>query len=163
MLTGQNRQLGAGGKLEIQAVGLRQAYPAALLLGLSRTELGQLPLPIELGAVGAPGNHLYVRPDVVVPMSLKLRGGLYEGEVVRQLPPALAQLYRIYAQALFFDSASNALGIVASNGVEVRVPLDRDQARARAIVGNSATATTGVDLISGAYTSPVVRIEGTIR
>ncbi|MCA8974344.1 MAG: hypothetical protein KDC98_06455 [Planctomycetes bacterium] len=91
--------------------------PRGLTVGLfspSRSSWSGGPLPHDLTSIGMPGCQLLVRPDVLVPLvSSSWQIGL-PGE------KSLIGL-TIYLQAMTLDAAANALGVLASDGLQVDI------------------------------------------
>jgi hypothetical protein len=105
--------------VEALLVGNETPYrPVVLCIGASRDWLGPVPLPLDLTPLGAPGCLLLQDLVVTVPATLSVSS-------FAALPLASAATLRglgpIYFQWLVVDP-SNALGLVASNGVQVVVP-----------------------------------------
>ncbi len=113
-----------GGSLSLSAAGLKKSYTSAAILGTSRTFWGNLPLPFDLGPLGAPGNALYVKPTFLLSLPLGPSGGGFGGNLSIPLPsdPWFAGA-KFYGQVLFADKASNSLGLVFSGGVELNLGL----------------------------------------
>lgn len=88
-----------------------------LVIGASNTTWNGLPLPIDLGAFGAPGCNLYVSGDVFLPATN------YNGTVYVALPLArtLRPSTRFFVQGLAVDLAANPLGVVFSNAAAATV------------------------------------------
>ena len=112
--------------------------PSVLMVGLSNTSWNGLPLPIDLGFIGAPGCAIRVSMDVMVVgqtsgpnMSVSFRipnNPLFDG-------------VSLYAQVGSFDPFANNFGFVTSNGRQGTFGALTKEAYIEA-VGN-ATATTG--------------------
>jgi hypothetical protein len=84
-----------------------------ILFGESRTALGGLPLPLDLGLAGMPGCTLLASPDVNV---LVASSGP-TGTVTWNIPASPSNFgTRFYTQAFALDPLANAGGFVASNG-----------------------------------------------
>lgn len=83
-------------------------------LGFSRTvALGSIPLPLDLGVVGAPGCVLDVDPVVSTGLLTDAIGGATWAFPIPQVP-ALSGVV-IAQQAFVFDPTVNALGLTLSN------------------------------------------------
>ncbi|MEM7203980.1 MAG: kelch repeat-containing protein [Planctomycetota bacterium] len=76
----------AGGPFEVRLLKPFGA-PGAVIFGLSDSSWGAATLPLELSLIGSPGCHLWVSPDVVVPVSSAFGIG---SVIVPNLVPALA-------------------------------------------------------------------------
>jgi hypothetical protein len=97
---------------------LPESGAAALAVGFSSTEWGGLPLPLSLGALGAPDCALLVSADALLPLAI------VQGRArARLVVPAAAGLAgtAFFAQGLVGDPGANALGIVASGALAARV------------------------------------------
>lgn len=107
--------LGSTAALEFAVVG---GQPAAAFLGASRTSWGGVPLPIDLGFVGAPGCVVRISLDLGVPLAPT-------GTTARLLVPIPAFPGLVgasaFAQVASADPAGNPLGVVLSDAVELRV------------------------------------------
>ncbi len=113
-----------GGTLTLAARGLKKAYTSLALVGTSRSFFGSLPLPFDLGPLGAPGNFLYVRPTFFFSLPLTSAGGSFGGTLSLPLPSdSWFGGAKFFGQVLFADKASNALGLVFSGGVELNLGL----------------------------------------
>ena len=84
--------------------------PTFLLFGLSNTTSSGLPLPFDLGIAGAPGCTLLASIDDIQAMTNVLGTAVWS-LAVPTLPGA-----QFYVQAVAFEPAANALGVVLSNG-----------------------------------------------
>lgn len=105
-----------------QTLSVTTAKPLALasfMLGLSRTTLQGLPLPLELGLVGASGCWLHMAPAVTVPLQVGTLGttGI---ELAYPLLPSLVGA-KLFSQFLVVDAGANLLGMVFSNGIETTI------------------------------------------
>ena len=84
--------------------------PTFLLFGLSNTTSSGLPLPFDLGIAGAPGCTLLASIDDIQAMTNVL------GTAAWSLPVPTLPGAQFYVQAVAFEPAANALGVVLSNG-----------------------------------------------
>lgn len=111
-----------GGQIGIIAASFSKQYPAAFALGLSNTQYGPLKLPFDLAPVGAPGNFLNVSIDAIeIPTWSSGRGG-WEARFTGPLPNHfLLWGLTVYTQGLFADQASNAMGLVFSKGLAMKI------------------------------------------
>ena len=149
-----------GGSLALVATGLKKAYPVLAAVGFSNTQFGTLKLPLDLTPFQAPKNSLYISMDLLNPLTLAPVKNGFEGQVLLPIPgiPALAGL-KAFGQALFFDTASNGLGIVFSNAVE----YDIGEIVSSNMMGSqSSTVATGQFFgnRNGRIFSPVIRLTG---
>jgi len=83
--------------------------PAVLITGFSNTQASFGPLPFDLSALGMPGCHLRVSPDVL----LQVAGTPPHASLPIPQDPALTGLV-FHQQALLLDPAANRLGAVLS-------------------------------------------------
>lgn len=83
-------------------------------IGFSRTlAQGSIPLPVDLGVVGAPGCVVAVDPLVLFAQTTDAVGGATWGFAI---PHNLALTGTVFAQQAFvFDPAANALGLTVTN------------------------------------------------
>ena len=87
----------------------------------SGTVLGLLALttvnsiPVDLGAIGAPGCEAHVGTLAV---TLDIVGPAGPQAVVVRLPPGMPPGARLFAQAAVLTPHVNALGMLTSNGIE---------------------------------------------
>src|SRR5690606_9316970 len=93
--------------------------PAALVHGGSDASWSGVPLPFDLGALGAPGCALHCRPDVLLPAIVGPAGQA----TVRIAIPADPNFTgaEFFAQFLVLDPTANALGLAATAGGRGRV------------------------------------------
>jgi hypothetical protein len=110
-------QLGASFQLGVQG-GLANA-PALLLLGASRTSWQTLPLPFDLGALGASGCDLNVSIDASVSTATNGAGSASQGFAIPLDPTLIGGV--LYAQWALVAPGQNALGLLWSAGVDVRI------------------------------------------
>ena len=89
-----------------------------LVYGLSNKSWNQIPLPWDLGQIGALGCFLYV--DVLD--SVWTTTSPLTGTVGFQLSPSPVFLNtHVYAQLGVFDPSLNPAGVITSNGVDLLV------------------------------------------
>lgn len=100
---------------------LRSPYPTVLAVGTDPTNYAGLRLPLNLAPFGAPGNTLGTSIDFALPVALTSVDAW--GATVDVAIPFLEALgdKSIYMQAIHVDPTSNALGLVLSNALEVRI------------------------------------------
>jgi len=99
--------------------GLRGNYPTLAILGASNRSYGQLNLPFDLTPLGAPGNHVYVSLDVLLPVPLQFFDHWY-AYIPLSIPPD-RQLAgkQLYFQLVSADPRANALGLVWSKALDL--------------------------------------------
>ena len=102
-------------------VGLRISISnPILILGLSRTTTLGMPLPIDLGAFGAPGFDLLVSIDALSPPTAPT--GSHHAEVAFGIPyePTLIGAV-IYAQWAINDPGANPAGVALTRAAVLRI------------------------------------------
>ena len=107
-----------GETFTLSVVALPPASPAFLYLGLSDKVWNALPLPLDLGTIGAVGCRLYVQALALLPLANI--GGRASMTVPVPNDPRLIGV-RFFQQAWSLDPAANAAGLVVSNGGSARV------------------------------------------
>lgn len=105
----------AGQLFQATVTNLPFTAPAFLFLGLSNTGYGGLPLPLNLGFLGAPACSLLVSGDDVSLVTNVLGTGHWQW-TIPNVPGAV-----FYNQAFVFDAAANPLGITTSNGAHATI------------------------------------------
>jgi hypothetical protein len=100
--------------LRIHLSGAEPGAPALLLLGLSRTNFGSVPLPLPLDPFGFAGCLLHVAPDVGFPFSAG-RAGNDAGYAGLDLPVTLASTggFEVFAQWIGFGQGATWPGGVS--------------------------------------------------
>ncbi len=96
--------------------------PAILLLGVSKTSWSGIPLPFDLGPLGAPGNLIRCSGEAFA-ASVAAGSGPGKGKadfVVPSIPSAAKGLH-LYSQWMVLDKGANTLGIVMSNARDALV------------------------------------------
>ncbi|MEM7198867.1 MAG: kelch repeat-containing protein [Planctomycetota bacterium] len=88
------------------------------LVGGSRTTYATVPLPLDMGVLGAPGCSLHVAINVVLPMTKTGSSATWSLPIPFNLALAGRELYQ---QGFVLDAAANPFGAVTSNGVTVNV------------------------------------------
>lgn len=162
----QPGQLVPGGTAIFAVSGLKSAYPTILVLGGSRTwdPTLNMVLPIDMTPLNAPGNSLYISPDLNAgALPLVQQGATWGGSV--SLPiPNLAWLgaQMVFGQLMSIDPPSNGLGIVLSNGMQL--VLGTPSHFTQTLGASDSTATQGFFMFGGAGDAggPVVQFGGTI-
>lgn len=90
------------------------AAPLLGIFGVNRTQWGSFPLPLDLAAFGAPGCSLYVDPLV----SVALSGPTWSIGIPNA--PTLVGMTG-YVQASLLAPTANNLGVLVTNGAELRI------------------------------------------
>lgn len=97
--------------------------PTACVAGSSATAFRGVPLPIDLGLVGAPGCAILI-DHVLVQAAATVGGGSGGGSALFSWPvpndPSLRG-FRVYFQAYVADPAGNALGLTTTAALEATV------------------------------------------
>ena len=88
--------------------------PAVLVHGSSRTSWSGLPLPVDLGFLGAPGCCLVTDSVINLPVLVGAEGVVEVPYAVPQNPVFTGLGF--YNQFLVLDGTANALGLTTSNG-----------------------------------------------
>lgn len=107
-----------GDTLEFRVTNLPGTGAAALFFGASDSRWGAWRLPFDLGAIGMDGCNLFTSVDLALP--LVRSGGSASVSLGLCNCPELVGL-SVYQQAFVQDPAANTLGLVASNGAELRI------------------------------------------
>ncbi|MEZ5965469.1 MAG: hypothetical protein R3F56_16670 [Planctomycetota bacterium] len=103
-----------GNTFRVRVAQCRPSTPALMLLGASSSRFNGLPLPFDLGILGAPGCPLLASAEVMQTMTINSSGA---GSIQYSLPNTIYLLsQRFYNQALVVDPAANVLGLAVSNG-----------------------------------------------
>ncbi|MBK8978627.1 MAG: hypothetical protein IPM29_22245 [Planctomycetes bacterium] len=102
-----------GRRSTIALDGARPSAPAFLLLGLSSSQAGGVPLPLDLTSLGAPGCVLLTSIDDTIASSTDPLGSARTELLIPQ-DPTLAGVH-VYAQWLVVDPGANQLGIALSD------------------------------------------------
>lgn len=150
-----------GGRLSINASGLKSAYPTLLVLGLSKTKFGALPLPFDLGPFGGTNQNLYVSLDLAVPVVPSKNSATYEVHGLVPVPDVkLTASLSLFAQFLFLDKPSNPLGLIGSSALELK--LDPDVGSPSQSVGTiDSKATRGAFGLGTLFIGgPAIQLEG---
>lgn len=150
-----------GGRLTVNAFGLKSAYPTLLLLGFSNTKFGALTLPFDLGPFGGTNQTLYVSPDLVVPLTPGKNGAAFEVNALVPVPGVtLTTQVSLFAQFLFVDPSTNPLGLVGSSALELKIdPKVGSPSQSVGAIDSSATRgvfALGTAIIGG----PAIQLEG---
>lgn len=116
---GSRPVLGTAQQTDIQGATNGVAFVA---LGLSRTSLGGLPLPMSLAAVGMPGCDLL--QDLVVFGIVATPTGPSSARFALTLPADLSIVgQHVYEQAWTPWPGANSAGLVTSNGVDLWIGI----------------------------------------
>lgn len=102
----------------LQVTDLPPAGATVMLLGFSKTMLGGLPLPVDLGAIGMPGCTLYQSSDLAFPIA-NVRGRAAWAVAICDCPSLSGTEF--HNQAIALDPGANALGLIASDASTARI------------------------------------------
>jgi hypothetical protein len=103
-----------GNQFPVRVSHARVSSFALLLLGLSNTNWNGIPLPFDLGPVGAPGCSLLASGNDLQFMSTNAAGA---GSFTYDIPNEIYVLgAKFYNQCLVADPGTNGLGYVTTNG-----------------------------------------------
>ncbi len=98
-------------------------FAAGLLaIGTSDTTFGGIPLPFDLGVLGAPTCALRTSVELTLPFLTST--GTLPNVQIRVPVDASLPGQRLYHQGLVLDPFANALGIATSNGIVARIGGD---------------------------------------
>ncbi|MHC4812756.1 MAG: hypothetical protein ACYTGW_02115 [Planctomycetota bacterium] len=153
-----------GGTLDVNATSFSKPYTAKLIFGVSKTIYNSTNLPYDLGAIGAPGNNLYTSMDILLPFPLNPFRPVWQGRFTAPIPnsPPLAGL-TFYTQSYYADAGANPAGLVASNGVELKVAAASNQPETNLVGFHDATQATGwLSFGANVQGGPVVRFKGVL-
>lgn len=117
------------------------AIPAALFIGDSSGTWGSIPLPYDMGAIGAPGCSIVNNPVAILPgVTLANPTGFLGFSVPTPENPVLVGA-SLFTQFIFVEAGANALGAFTSNGrVNSPIPGPIEVTR---IYASGTTATSG--------------------
>ncbi|MFQ5504894.1 MAG: hypothetical protein ACE5F1_08885 [Planctomycetota bacterium] len=141
-VSGVGQTLVPGGKATLAASGLKSAYGSIAVFGFSRTSFGAIKLPFDLTPLGAPGNKLWASMDIIVVLVLRSQGTAFGGSVSLPIPNVNLAGIGVFGQAIFADRPSNPMGLVFSNGVEMRMG-SKNASQARSVGAYDSSAATG--------------------
>lgn len=110
-----------GGTAGVRVNGLTASAPCFMMIGLSRTSVGASPLPIPLDGLGMPGCWLL--QDIGLEFSAFCpSSGASTAQFSLPIPNLPGILgYHLYLQSWAFQSASNAAGLVLSQGLDLTI------------------------------------------
>ena len=98
----------------------RAAAPTALMLGFSNKLFNNVvPLPAELAAIGAPGCWLLASLDLLYTSVTDKNGADSQVLTIPDLPVLIG--HSIYFQQFVLDTSVNKLGMVFTNGLELKI------------------------------------------
>ena len=119
--------------------------PGVLALGIAG-----LPAPIDLGPLGAPTNALYIDPLVLSAHAWTTSFiGRYSTFTLAVPGNPLLIGERVYGQSVIFDASANALGLVVSNAVEMRLGDQAEVLPMQQLDADDPAAATGTVLDFG--------------
>ncbi|MHC4078147.1 MAG: hypothetical protein ACYST0_06860 [Planctomycetota bacterium] len=148
-----------GGKIALQLSWPRKSYPATLFVGFSTQAWGAIPMPLDLAALGAPGNKLYTGAEFRLPMSFtKQTNGRYLAKTELNIPndQRLAGWHAFF-QSYLVDPPSNSLGLVFTNYAEVEI--GGGPVFTQTVSSSRQSATTGY-VNKTSPSGPVIRFSG---
>lgn len=153
-----------GGEAKMDVVLLKQNYPAFAIYGASNRNFGPIPLPLDLGPLGAPGNLLHVSFDIMFPIpTRRIAATSFSARAVLPLPNLVAlEGATLYGQTFFLDIPSNALGLVFSNGT--RMTLGKGKAAPfQTVHGLNTNFPHGGFAFFGKTGGPIPRLTGSFN
>ena len=110
-----------GGSFEVRVSNAPPLAIALLAWGLSNTATGALPLPLNLGVLGAPLCSLLVDPAATPAIVTDFLG---QGVIVRNFPPTPSLVaIHFYDQFGVLDAGANALGLAFSQASDACLAL----------------------------------------
>ena len=110
----------SGDRFAIDVASLPQASSAFLVFGTSDRVFGGVALPWSLAPFGAPGCALYTDVALVAGLAAGAPSRTWSAAIPPD--PTLVTL-PLFAQAVTFDPAANALGVALSNGLRLQVGI----------------------------------------
>ena len=112
--------IASGQPVTLQVTNARPSGAALVWFGYSRLSwFGQLPLPLSLATVGAPGCTLLAEPVAIALLYTDAAGA---GTLATSLPNVAASVRMVmFGQAASVSPGANALGLTFSAGVAVRL------------------------------------------
>ncbi len=139
-----------GGFVDLSTTTSFAQYPGFLMVGLDadRTAAG-VPLPFDLGRIGARGNQLAVDPLGTIPHNWQQTFIGWSSTATLPVPndPTLAGL-TLYAQSLVQDPSFNAPGLATSEALELGIG-DSGPARTSTLGSTDPTSATGTLVVDG--------------
>lgn len=124
------------------------------------------PNPVDLGAIGAPANFLYVDPIVLVPHAWTRTFIGWSSTFQLNLPNLRSLLHgRVYAQSTILEPRANALGLALSEAIETRIGDPLEVLPVQQLDADDPAAATGTRLDFGfggppTYGAVALRLEG---
>jgi hypothetical protein len=113
------------------------------------------PVPVDLTPIGAPTNFLYIDPIVLAPHSWTASFIGWYSTFPVSVPGSPAMVgVTLYGQSVILEPAANALGLVLSNAVEVRVGDQAEQLPLQQLDAADPAAPTGALVDFGSTTTP---------
>jgi hypothetical protein len=114
-----------------------------------------LATPVDLTAIGAPHNSLFIAPEVIVPLnwSPSLIGSFASVPLAVPSNPALLDAL-LYGQSAIFDPTANQLGLLVCEPVEVRIGDPNEPSLVRQVDATDFAATAGAIVNFGSFSAP---------
>ncbi|HHI79960.1 MAG TPA: hypothetical protein ENK02_08260 [Planctomycetes bacterium] len=122
-LIGIRKNAALGQTTTVEAYNLPPAVPVMNILGFSNTSFGAIPLPLDLGFLGAKGCSLRASLDLNQ-VALSKGTGAGNGSASFAWPiPNLSSLrgLNLYFQALVFDKGANGAGLTTTMGLKATI------------------------------------------
>lgn len=108
-----------GGHVLYSSVGGPPAMPAVMYLGASKTTWNGIPLPLDLGFLGAGGCRVLTDPTLGVPLATNAAGNVSQGLTMPSDVGMLGQSFHV--QFWILDPPANRLGLITTRGVTTLV------------------------------------------